>query len=919
MSAWPFGQTSTYSSDSDINSILTNYFDILNKLKNNDNDSNNNNNDKITKNNDTEANYEYQNSPDLINNLDSSFIERILNQPDLLHELNRQNNTLLDFICFGYFFDNKKVKIPHLQYLIDELISLISTPTNQDNNDDNNNTNDTDNDHLKPNNLINEKINKANIIADILSLDIWIIMDELVKNETYLNQLWSLIHDPSFLNENSPIVSIFLKVIENLLFTKQKPFLNFILKQDNIVDLILSHINITPLIDLFLKIIGTDKADNSNGIIKFISSQDLINKCLNFLDNDKYPNDIQNCVGDFLKALISISANAPVDDISVGPNELTRKLASHDCIDKMIDIILTQGGFALNITVSVVIELIRKNNSDYDPINLLTMNLKDNYPNDRDPIYLGYLLFKFTQNLDRLVEIIVKFDKPSDIERLNQLNESFIPLGFERFKIVELIAELLHCSNMGLMNSKRAPRIARKRDDIRIKDSISISESMSSLKLYDEIGTDSDTKNKSYQINENNDSTSNDKKNYNIINNNTNENTNENYNNTNTNNKIMTNDITNGNVIDINNTNHNNDDDRKRNNMKNNIKSLETSTGNKSLNSFNDEKTLMNYSFFSDDEEDDEVDESFEIPYVNENQNLKLRTRPTIGDVFKITLVDNQILPILLNLFLEYPWNNFWHNVVFDIIQQIFNGRMDFSYNSFLVYSLFDTLKSYQYILEPNNMKFFNSTKGKEPVSFQITNDFILKGYRNSYRFYENNKMNLGYMGHVVLIAEEIVKFSKLYKVELISPDIFNILQEEDWKFYSEQVLNDTRLMYAKILGGGTYVDDGNGNIIPQFPDTTTSASQTFIDGTVSNGTYYQNSSMDLDSNPDDYTSNENGTTINGSGLVNVELLEEQLTTESDLHEKLREMIASRAQEEIDKRNKENGVIILGPPENSSA
>lgn len=913
MSAWPFGQTSAFSSDSDISSILTDYFDIFNKVKNNDN----NNNDKINTSSDTDTNHESHNHPGVIDDLDSSFIEQILNQPDLLYELNRQNNNLLDFICFGYFFDNKKVKIPHLQYLIDELISLISTATNE-----NNNTSNADNDHSIQNNLINEKINKANIIADILSLDIWIIIDELVKNETYLNKLWSLIYDPSFKNENSPVVSIFLKIIENLLFTKQKPFLNFILKQNDIVDLMLSHINITQLVDLFLKIIGTDKADNSNGIIKFISNQDLINKCLNFLNNDKYPNDIQNCIGDFLKALISISANAPVDDISVGPNELTRKLASHDCIDRMIDIILNQGGFALNITVSVIIELIRKNNSDYDPINLLTMNLKDNYPNDRDPIYLGYLLFKFTQNLDRLIEIIIKFDKPSDIERLNQLNESFIPLGFERFKIVELIAELLHCSNMGLMNSKRAPRIACRRDKIRMKDSVSISESMSSLKLYDEDETDTENRSKSCQTNDINDITSNDKQNYNIINNNTNEkNTNENYNNTNTNNKIMTNDTTNGNVIDINNINHTNNDgsdDIERNNMKGNIKSIETPIDNKNSSSFNSKQTFMNYDFFSDDGEDDEVDESFEIPYVNENQNLKLRTRPTIGDVFKIALVDNQILPILLNLFLKYPWNNFWHNVVFDIIQQIFNGRMDFSYNSFLVYSLFDTLKSYQYILESNNMRFLNGINDKEPISFQITNDFILKGYRNSYRFYENNKMNLGYMGHVVLIAEEIVKFSKLYKVELISPDIFNILQEEDWKFYSEQVLNDTRLMYAKILGGGTYVDDGNGNIVPQFPDTSTSMPQTPIDGTVSNGTYYQNSTMDLDSNPDDYTSNENGMTVNGPGLINVELLEEQLTTESDLHEKLREMITSRAQEEVDKRNKENGVIILGPPEDSS-
>lgn len=38
------------------------------------------------------------------------------------------------------------------------------------------------------------------------------------------------------------------------------------------------------------------------------------------------------------------------------------------------------------------------------------------------------------------------------------------PLGFERFKICELIAELLHCSNMTLLNEPSAYDIVRERD-----------------------------------------------------------------------------------------------------------------------------------------------------------------------------------------------------------------------------------------------------------------------------------------------------------------------------------------------------------------------------------------------------------------------------------------------------------------------
>ena len=78
------------------------------------------------------------------------------------------------------------------------------------------------------------------------------------------------------------------------------------------------------------------------------------------------------------------------------------------------------------------------------------------------------MLRHFAQKLPELFDIILDADNDPSIPMLkNQLNEHFKPLGFERFKIVELIAELLHCSNMGLMNSKRAERIAAQRDKAR--------------------------------------------------------------------------------------------------------------------------------------------------------------------------------------------------------------------------------------------------------------------------------------------------------------------------------------------------------------------------------------------------------------------------------------------------------------------
>ena len=170
---------------------------------------------------------------------------------------------------------------------------------------------------------------------------------------------------------------------------------------------------------------------------------------------------------------------------------------------------------------------------------------------------------------------------------------------------------------------------------------------------------------------------------------------------------------------------------------------------------------------------------------------------------------------------------------------------------------------------------------------FQITRDLILKGYKESYAFYEKHNTALGFMGHLVLIAEEIVKFSKVYKVELISPDIQAVLQNDDWVFYSEDVLNDTRIMYSKILGGNDYLEDGNTN------------------------------ERDGDLIDDDTHNRENPQP--GGNLINLsELSQDQgqglsnLSTTSDLHKKLRQRLIDQSQGEVDRRNEQNGVIILG-------
>jgi SIT4-associating protein SAP185/190 len=177
----------------------------------------------------------------------------------------------------------------------------------------------------------------------------------------------------------------------------------------------------------------------------------------------------QTSAGDFLKAIITISANATTQDQSViGPNELTRQLVSESCLKQLIDSML-RGGNPLTVGVGIIIEVIRKNNSDYDLENQIGP-----VPKNSDPIYLGTLLRQFALHIPQFMELvhsssqIVTQKDGSTTTKKRELKTAFgakiEPLGFDRFKTCELMAELLHCSNMALLNERGSEAEVRRRD-----------------------------------------------------------------------------------------------------------------------------------------------------------------------------------------------------------------------------------------------------------------------------------------------------------------------------------------------------------------------------------------------------------------------------------------------------------------------
>lgn len=169
---------------------------------------------------------------------------------------------------------------------------------------------------------------------------------------------------------------------------------------------------------------------------------------------------MQTAASDFIKAIITISANASQNEQQcIGPNELTRQLVSKPCVEQLIGYMLG-GGNPLTVGVGIVIEVIRKNNSDYDPDVGAEANT---LPSSRDPIYLGTLLRLFAQNVPNFMNLIM--NEPSKKQSVaSTFNEKLEPLGFDRFKTCELMAELLHCSNMGLLNEPGSEQLIAHRD-----------------------------------------------------------------------------------------------------------------------------------------------------------------------------------------------------------------------------------------------------------------------------------------------------------------------------------------------------------------------------------------------------------------------------------------------------------------------
>ncbi|OBA22436.1 SAPS-domain-containing protein [Metschnikowia bicuspidata var. bicuspidata NRRL YB-4993] len=585
--------------------------------------------------------------------------------------------------------------------------------------------------------------------AEILSTDLWVISNRIIETPSLMGKLWQVISLPN-LYESSPALAYLIQILGHLMDLNCIELINFIRKQETLVDMFLDKVDIPILMDFFLKIIQTDKADSPTGILAVLLRQQMIPKLMDILRPPQTQDgsvsqdfDIlfrQTAATEFIKALVTISSNPTlaVDlDMNIGPNQLTRELASPQIISIMINEIMlrpiqTKNGSLVNKhgisnCVSILIELIRKNNSDYDTncgsytqntqgedgageINLYSMylwlkDLDQNPPGPRDPVYLGDLLRMFSDGLPAFMSLMGSEPEPMSLGRG--------VLGLTKFKIAELIAELLHCSNMVLLNSSKIAFLVGTRDKIRALQVDNIQTA-----LTESITEDSDTTLQPHATH--------------------------------------TSHLTDAfDEISLDPPVHEENVAKQKF-----LEAFENADAD-----YKHRSSVGAYSF--EDTEDEEPSVSSENPFVCEERNISFKAKPCVGDYFKIKLIDLHMLQSIVEQLTRYPWHNFFHNVVFDLIQQVFNGKLN-SYNSFLIVELFEKCHITDVIVDA-----FKDVKAPRP----------------------------GYMGHLVLISEEVVKFASLYKPSLISPIIVDALGSKSWEWFVSDVLLKTRELYNVVLG----------------------------------------------------------------------------------------------------------------------
>ncbi|KAI9007011.1 SIT4 phosphatase-associated protein-domain-containing protein [Phycomyces nitens] len=551
-------------------------------------------------------------------------LEDLMDEEDLLQEAKSHNQKLIEYLCK-----------PHN---ISKLLGYITAT------------------HLEE----GQRFKYPFLACEIIACEIPLIIDTIViEHKELLEELWSFLDRPAsprrkivpksdqasaketeLVGLDSLKASYFCKVITVLLTKQTQEMVEFIRSKPDNLSKILAHLQTSAIMDLLLTLVHLEELPEAKGIVQWLSDQglldDLVDRLNPYLDSEEH-SIAQQCICEIIRMSQTSLAESP----SIGVNDLIIELKSERMMKKLVKFMLNPDAPNSTSTlingVTIIIDLIRHNNSDMDndPMANGNYGYQANASLRHPTVSLADMLRVLADHVGEFNNLLLK-PKSVTGPMKTSIGEQ-MPLGFERLKICELFAELIHCSNMSNLNSSSE-------DETTNQDSFASKEQSPSPSPV----------------------------------------------------RLTAKDI----------------------------------------------------------------------------EQAKLEP---IGDYLKVKFVEHKVMPTCTDLFFSFPWNNFLHYVIYDMLHQVFNGRMDKGYNRTLAISIFK--------------------------DGRLTDRMVQVQKENDEACAKPKGMRLGFMGHLTFIADEIIKLFEGYP-ETIVAEIKSDVNMDMWQNYCNNELKETKERDRLPLGG---------------------------------------------------------------------------------------------------------------------
>lgn len=560
----------------------------------------------------------------------------------------------------------------------------------------------------------------SSLACEVICSEVWPLVETCCETPDLLSTSWDFLT-----NSHAPIptniAAQFSRIWGVFLQKKTKLALEFLKdwessQQRTITSFLLKHLDTSPIMDLLLKIISLEELPEGAGVVEWLNDQGLMTCLVDYMHPTLDP-DVHATAAQVLLDIITISQSSNPDQPTIGTNSLIRELKSEALVTRMVDYMLDP--LAPNSTstlvngVAIFIELIRRNYCEIEDENAHLM---------QQQVDLSDLIRVLSRRLSEFQQLLLK---PKSAEAIETTVGKQVPLGFERLRVCELFAELLHLSNMPLLSMVPAEF----EDEEDTGSGATLTENITASAGAGVTGAleggdspllpDHNTGREEHQV------------------------------------YLVEKEI-----------------------LKEGLENSTTTTTTTlilQVDSPSPKHPDLSAQEIGGGDKNLPLPES-KTPEPLSRVPLALSMRGySAGDALKLTFIETGVLTTCLDLFFQYPWNNFLHTVVYDMVHQVLNLPLEVGCNRQLIISLFR-----------------DSLLTKRISEAQRASDYYAE---------QPKGVRLGYMGHMTFIADQVVLLLER-SFEDLREDLQEFIQNEAWHHYVTRTLRETKERDRTALGG---------------------------------------------------------------------------------------------------------------------